>query len=83
MGNQNGKKRIINSFILKDNICPICGGSVYIDDGYGSNDMQEYCEVDRNHYRLFMNLFVTTIVVDGKKFEALRSTSWVKLRFLG
>ncbi|MFH5181590.1 hypothetical protein ACHHV8_02550 [Paenibacillus sp. TAB 01] len=69
MGNRNEKNKIIGSFILKENICPICGGPVYIDDGHGAMEMQEYCEVDRNHYRFFMNLFVTSIVVNGEKFE--------------
>ena len=69
MEHQNEDERVIKSFLLKDLTCPICSGPVYIDDGYGSMEMQEYCEIDRNHYRFFMNLFVTAIVVDGKKFD--------------
>ncbi|BCG60452.1 hypothetical protein [Paenibacillus sp. URB8-2] len=69
MEHQSEEERVIKSILLKDITCPICGGPVYIDDGYGSMEMQEYCEIDRNHYRFFINLFATTIIVDGKKFD--------------
>ncbi|WP_146762351.1 hypothetical protein [Paenibacillus contaminans] len=65
MGNQSGNNRIIEASFSRMPFVPFCGGPVYIDDGYSSMEMQEYC-VDRNHYRIFMNLFGTSIVVGGK-----------------
>ena len=54
MGYQNENKRINKSIFLEDATCPICGGTVHIDDGYGSMESQEYCIVDRNHYRFLV-----------------------------
>jgi|GEM_PF-5799750 len=69
MENYNNEPREIKSALLNDKTCPVCGGSVFIDDGYGSMEMQEYCEVDRDHYRYFINFFTNTITVNGRDFS--------------
>lgn len=69
MEHNNKNERVIKSMLLDDKACPVCRSSVFIDDGYGSMEMQEYCEVDSDHYRYFMNNFVCSIKVNGKDFS--------------
>lgn len=50
--------------------CPICGSKISSSDPYGQMELSRECLNNTSHYRRFSNIFVSTITILGKSFDA-------------